>query len=195
MSKTIIISGCKYTYDDELYLVVIMSLLQKPYKQDCYYSNALFQKSVGYARKSIGRCRLEMAQIAQQVCPGAVYCRRNDALKKPAGLYDGDRIIYKVGNRQFRHIFHSGCIKPIDEEITSMLHCGNKHAAALLDLLWAKYGVVDKVEVCRMTVGLPRCHYPLIHYDAEHDKTENDYWLERKTQRIIPVPMPRIYNN
>jgi hypothetical protein len=192
--KTIIISGCRYTYDDKLYLVVIMSLMGKPYREGCFYRNALFHKSMVYTHKSVLRCRMEMADIAKKICPGLVYHSKDQVYEKDSGLYDGNNIIYKVGGWHFRHIYFSGFIKPIDEEITHMLHCGVQHARNFMELLVRK-GLAEQLHLIRMTEGMLRCHYPLQQNDAECDAEENDYWQSRSRMFIEPVNMPRYYDN
>ena len=192
--KTIDIAGSRYTYDENLLLVIITSLLPKPNSSLCYYDNGLFQKSIVYARKSLQRCRLEMAQIALKVCPGAVYHHKKDVHQNDSGLYHGDIIIYKIGNSSFQHIYHSGYIKPIDEELTLMLGCGVQHAQSLLDLLYRKY-LIRKIDGKRTTKGLPRCHYPLLHNNVEQDVWEMEYWQKRNSILIYKVNMPRYYDN
>jgi len=144
MLKTIDISGYRYTYDDGLYLVVISSLVPDTDSELCYYSNGLFNKSLGYARKSVGRCRLEMGFIIQKACPGAVYHGKKDVYQKDSGLYDGDQIIYKSGSLYFRHIFHFGYIRSIDEEINSLKVFGLQYVQELLEILCCKYHLVEK---------------------------------------------------
>jgi hypothetical protein len=192
MIKCVTISGCRYTFDDELYLVVIISLLQKPYKRSGYYSNGLFRKSFVYARKSVLRCRMEMADIAQKVCPGLVFYSKDQVWKKDSGLYDGKRIIYRVGGWNFRHDVYSGYIIPIGEEINDMLDCGLQQGENFMDLLVRK-GLAEQLHLTKMTKGIPRCHYPLLHEHTEYDDEENEYWQGRKS--IDPVNMPRYYDN
>jgi len=194
MLKTIDICGNRYTYDDGLLLVVITSLIHKPGSGLSYYDNGLLQKSIGYARKSVQRCRLEMANIAIKVCPGAVYHCKKDVNQNDSGLYDGDIMIYKIGNSHFNHVYHSGCIKPIDEELTLMLGYGISHAQSLLELLYRKY-LIKKIDGTRTTKGLPRCHYPLLHNDIEQDVWEMEYWQGRNTILIDKVNMPIHYDN
>ncbi len=188
MMKNIHINGCRYTYDDEMNLVVIMSFLEKPYKEGHYYSNGLFHKSVACSKKLLLHCRLEMGFIIQRVCPGIIY-RDKRAVR---GLYDGDRIIYKVGSRQFNHINYSGYIRTIEEEINLVYEFGTQHVLSLMELLVRK-NLAQKLHLVKMTEGLPRCHYPLLHCDPEHDIYENEYWQCRKN--IEPVNMPRYYSN
>lgn len=192
MMKAITISGCRYTYDDEMYLVVILSFLSKPYKEGHYYTNGLFHKSVACAKKLLLHCRLEMGFIIQKVCPGIVYHDKQDTPYKESGLYDGDRVIYKVGSRQFNHVWYSGSIRTIGEEINLMLEYGEQHLQALLELLVRK-NLAEKLHLVKMTEGLPRCHYPLLYNDTEHDAYENEYWQSRRI--IEPVNMPRYYDN
>ncbi|MGP8216401.1 MAG: hypothetical protein ACLQQ4_12600 [Bacteroidia bacterium] len=192
MMKTINISGCQYTYDDGMYLVVIMSFLEKSYKEGHYYSNGFFHKSVACAKKLLLHCRLEMGFIIQKVCPGIVYRDKRDIHYKESGLYDGDRVIYTVGSRQFNHIWYSGYIKTIDEEINLMREFGMQHVQALMELLVRK-DLAERLHLIKMTEGLPRCHYALLHCDPEYDIYENEYWQCRKD--IEPLNMPRYYNN
>ncbi len=190
--KTINISGCRYTYDDGIYLVVILSFLNKPYKEGHYYSNGLFHKSIACAKKLLLHCRLEMGFIIQKVCPGIVYHDKQDMPYKESGLYDGDRVIYTVGGRQFNHICYSGYIRTIEGEINLMLEFGTQNVQALMELLVRK-NLAEKLHLIKMTEGIPRCHYPLVHTDTQHDFEENEYWQSRKI--IEPVNMPRYYNN
>lgn len=190
--KTINISGCRYTYDDKMYLVVILSFLNKPYKEGHYYSNGLFHKSVACAKKLLLHCRLEMGFIIQKVCPGIVYHDKRDIPYKESGLYDDNIIVYKVGSKQFNHIWYSGYIRTIEEEIDLMLECSTQQAQALMDLLVRK-NLAEKLHLVKMTEGLPRCHYPLLHNDRQQDGDENEYWKDRRD--IEPVNMPRCYNN
>jgi hypothetical protein len=192
--KTIDIAGSRYTYDENLLLVIITSLIHKPGSGLCYYDNGLYQKSIGYARKSMQRCRLEMAQIALKVCPGAVYHHKKDVHQNDSGLYHGDIMIYKIGSTSFKHIYHYGSIKPIDEELTLMLSCGVIHAQNLLELLYRKY-LIKKIDGTRTTKGLPRCHYPLLHNNVEQDVWEMEYWQSRSSVLIDKVNMPIYYDN
>lgn len=192
MKTHIWIKGCRYTYDDEIYLVVITSLTRRPYKGDCYQSNGLFHKSLAYARKSVLRCRMELGDIAQRICPGLVFHSKDQLHKKESGLYDGDRIIYKVGGWEFKHTYYSGFIRPIGAEINMMLGEGEEEAQKFMELLVRK-NLAEQLHLVKMTRGLPRCHYPLLHEDVEQDFEENEYWQERRT--IDPVNMPRYYDN
>lgn len=195
MLKTRIISGCQYTYEESLFLVTVDSLLHKPDKS-CYYANGLFSKSLISVRTSVRICRLEMSSIVLKLCPGARYYHKNDVSQKESGLYDskGKRIIYKVGSLYFRYIWHLGHIKSMDEEINFMLGCGVSHAESLLELLHRK-NVVKKLHLLKTTRGLPRCHYPLLHDDLEHEPLEMEYWRGRSDVLLSKVELPRYYDN
>ena len=73
-----------------------------------------------------------------------------------------------------------------------MLDCGLQHAENLMELLVRK-GFAQKLHLIKMTTGLPRCHYPLLHEHAEQDDEEHEYWQGRKF--IESVNMPRYYDN
>jgi hypothetical protein len=191
--KTRIISGCKYTYEDNLLLVIMGSLLHKP-GGSCYYDNGLFQKSLVSVRTHIGVCRLEIVSILTKLCPGAKYHYKSEVWQKESGLYQGTRLVYKVGGLHFKHIYHFGHIKSIDEEINFMLDCSIKHAESLLELLLQKR-FVKKLHLTQTTKGLPRCHYPLLHNGVEYNVFELDYWQGRSDVLLSKVEMPRYYDN
>lgn len=186
------IDGCRYSYDEGLYAVIIVSLKREPYKEGCYTSNALFHKSLAFANKSLFRCRMEMMHIAQKVCPGLVFHAKDQVFKKDSGFYDSERIVYKVGSWEFRDNYYSGFIKPIGEEIQLMHSYGEQYAESLMTVLLRK-GIAEQLHLVRMTSGIPRCHYPLLHTNKEYDGDENEYWLSRKD--IEAVNMPRYYTN
>jgi hypothetical protein len=190
--KHLWIQGCRYTYSDEMYLVIIMSFRKKPYKEGHYYSSGLFHKSVACAKKLLLHGRLEMGFIIQKVCPGIAYRDKRDINIKESGLYDGDRVIYKVGSRHFNHSFYAGYIRTIEEEINLMREYGEQHLQPLMEMLVRK-NLAEKLHLIKMTEGLPRCHYALQHDDRESDFEENEYWQDKRN--VESVNMPSYYNN
>ena len=73
-----------------------------------------------------------------------------------------------------------------------MREFGIQHVQTLMELLVRK-NLAEKLHLIKMTEGLPRCHYPLLHDDRQQDDDENEYWQSRKI--VEPVNMPRYYNN
>ena len=174
MLKTIDISGIKYTYDDELCLVVISTTIIDTDVKRCYLRDGLEMKFIDYVG-TMPDCKFVMKLYAANICHFAIFRQRDlytDSNKK-MDVYDGAKLVCKQNAMSFRHNHHFGTVRRIEDEIAVMLEFGC--AKQLLEVLLTWYTVIEKCNGGKISVGF---HGPLLSNKKEYDKEELDLCLQ-----------------
>ncbi len=174
MLKTIDISGIKYTYDDELCLVVISTTIPNMDVKRSYLRDGLEIKFIDYVGTKLD-CKFVMKLFAASVCKFAIFRQRDlyTNSNKKMDVYDGAKLVCKQNATSFRHNHHFGTVIRIADEIAVMLEFGC--AQQLLEVLLTWYTVIEKCNNGKISVGF---HGPLLSDKREHDKEELDLSLQ-----------------
>lgn len=123
MRKTVEIEGIKYTYDDELWVVVLSTTDSgsDDKLKHIYYSNGLENRSIEKVERDIRIC---LSKLIGLVVTCSDYQCVYYFTEESGGVYDEHTLILREGERAFWYKQYYGQVKPIEEEIKEMVKCG-----------------------------------------------------------------------